>query len=74
MTAYKNDKKVAFHCSGGKGRTGTVAVGTLIELGQASTIDEAEAKAKSIRNVIDLKSPQRESLQKLYRKQEKELT
>lgn len=37
-------------------------------------IDEAEAKAKNIRNVIDLKSPQRESFQKLYRKLEKELT
>ncbi|WP_442600479.1 protein-tyrosine phosphatase family protein [Paenibacillus sp. KN14-4R] len=66
ITAYKNGKKVAFHCGGGKGRTGTVAVGTLIELGQSSTIDEAEAKAKSIRNVINLKAPQRESLQKLY--------
>lgn len=64
--AYKAGKKVAFHCGGGKGRTGTAATGALIELGEAATIEEAEAKAKSIRKVIDLKPAQRESLLKLY--------
>jgi protein-tyrosine phosphatase len=64
--AYHQNKKVAFHCGGGKGRTGTVAAGTLIALGLCQTIDEAEAKAKSIRNVIDIKPSQRESLLKIY--------
>jgi protein-tyrosine phosphatase len=66
VKAYHSGRKVAFHCGAGKGRTGTVAVGTLIALGQESTIDAAEAKAKSIRNIIDIKPVQRESLEKLY--------
>ncbi|MBU8764157.1 dual specificity protein phosphatase family protein [Micrococcus luteus] len=64
--AYQQNKKVAFHCGGGKGRTGTVAAGTLLALGLSDTLDEAEAKAKSIRSVIDIKPSQRESLNKLY--------
>jgi protein-tyrosine phosphatase len=64
--AYQQNKKVAFHCGGGKGRTGTVAAGTLLALGLSDTLDEAEAKVKSIRSVIDIKSSQRESLNKLY--------
>lgn len=66
VTAYNNGKKVAFHCGGGKGRTGTVAAGALIALGQARTVDEAEQKAKSIRNIIDIKPPQKESLYKIF--------
>ncbi|MGK9250732.1 protein-tyrosine phosphatase family protein [Paenibacillus humicus] len=64
--AFHQNKKVAFHCGGGKGRTGTVAAGTLLALGLSDTLDEAEAKAKSIRNIIDIKPSQRESLNKLY--------
>lgn len=64
--AYHQNKKVAFHCGGGKGRTGTVAAGTLLALGLSDTVDEAEIKAKSIRNVIDIRSSQKESLLKLY--------
>lgn len=66
IEAYHQNKKVAFHCGGGKGRTGTVAAGTLLALGLSDTLDEAEAKAKSIRNIIDIKPSQRESLHKLY--------
>jgi protein-tyrosine phosphatase len=66
IKAYKSGKKVAFHCGGGKGRTGTVAAGTLMALGETDTLDEAEAKAKSIRRVIDIKPAQRESLEKLF--------
>jgi protein-tyrosine phosphatase len=28
VDAYKSGRKVAFHCGGGKGRTGAVAIGT----------------------------------------------
>ncbi|SEB93570.1 dual specificity protein phosphatase family protein [Paenibacillus sp. GP183] len=66
VKAYNNGKKVAFHCGGGKGRTGTVAAGTLIELGIAKTIDETEVKAKSIRSIIKIKPDQRESLEKIF--------
>jgi len=64
--AYRQNKKVAFHCGAGKGRTGTVAAGTLLVLGLSNTLDEAEAKAKSIRSIIDIKPSQKESLNKLY--------
>jgi len=66
VLAYHQNKKVAFHCGGGKGRTGTVAVGVLLELGLCKTIDEAEAMAKSIRPVINVKPDQLASLVKLY--------
>lgn len=66
VSAYHQNKKVAFHCGGGKGRTGTVAVGLLLELGICSTIDDAEAMAKSIRPVISIKPEQRVSLLRLY--------
>lgn len=66
VSAYQQNKKVAFHCGGGKGRTGTVAVGVLLELGLCNTIDEAETMAKSIRPVINVKPDQRSSLVKLY--------
>ncbi|MCZ8520845.1 MULTISPECIES: protein-tyrosine phosphatase family protein [Paenibacillus] len=66
VDAYRSGKKVGFHCGGGKGRTGAVAVGTLIALGQASTIEEAERIAKDIRPVINIRPPQREALEKIY--------
>lgn len=66
VAAYHQEKKVAFHCGGGKGRTGTVAVGVLLELGICKTIDEAEAWAKNIRPVINVKPDQRVSLVRLY--------
>jgi protein-tyrosine phosphatase len=55
---------VAFHCGGGKGRTGTVAAGVLLELGLCSTLAEAEAKA--IRPVVNIKPDQRKALEHLY--------
>lgn len=68
VSAYHQNKKVAFHCGGGKGRTGTVAAGVLLELGLCKSIDEAEAMAKNIRPVISIKPDQRASLLKLYSK------
>lgn len=67
VDAYKAGKKVGFHCGGGSGRTGAVAVGALIELGASHNIEEAEALAKSIRPKINIKPPQREALEKLYK-------
>jgi protein-tyrosine phosphatase len=64
--AYHSKKKVAFHCAGGRGRTGAVAAGVLIQLGLASTIEEAEALAKGIREIIDIKPAQKIALNELY--------
>ena len=37
--AYDSGQKVFFHCGGGSNRAGTVAVGTLLALGKADTIE-----------------------------------
>lgn len=66
VAAYRDGRKVAFHCGGGRGRTGAVAAGVLLALGQCQTVAEAEARAKEIRPVINLKPNQRTALQALY--------
>lgn len=66
VDAYNEGKKVAFHCGGGKGRTGTVAYGTLLELGLAESIEDAEQKAKNIRPILNIKPAQRKSLESIY--------
>ncbi|KRE50044.1 dual specificity protein phosphatase family protein [Paenibacillus sp. Soil724D2] len=68
VEAYRGGKKVGFHCGGGKGRTGAVAIGTLLALGMSNTIEEAEKLAQSIRPVVSIKQPQREALEKLFNK------
>jgi len=68
VEAYKSGKKVGFHCGGGKGRTGAVAIGTLITLGISENIEDAEKLAKSIRPVVSIRQPQREALEKLFNK------
>jgi protein-tyrosine phosphatase len=68
VEAYHNGKKVGFHCAGGGGRTGAVAVGTLITLGKSQTIEEAEAIATSIRARVNIKPAQREEIEKLFNK------
>ena len=65
--AYDNDEAIFFHCSGGKNRTGTVAIGLLLELGLAKSIEEAEEKAVSIRSEISVKPEMKETLGRLYR-------
>lgn len=64
--AYRDGKKVAFHCGGGKGRTGTVAYGVLLELGIAGSVADAERKAQAIRPVLNIKPAQRQALETLY--------
>ena len=68
VRAYQAGKKVAFHCGGGKGRTGTVAAGVLISLGLSKTIDEAEQMAQNIRSIIKIKPEQKEALQNIFEK------
>jgi rhodanese-related sulfurtransferase len=65
-TAYHNGKRIGFHCAAGMGRTGTVAIGTLLELGLFETIDEAEHEVQQIRSGVSINSAQREALKKLY--------
>lgn len=64
--AVSAGKTVYFHCSGGRNRTGTVATGLLIELGLASTVEEAEALAKEKRPDINIKPEMRDVLKGFY--------
>jgi protein-tyrosine phosphatase len=66
VSAYNEGKKVYFHCGGGSGRTGTIAVGTLLSLGIAKTIEEAEAMAKEARSKIKVKPEMKDSLKRLF--------
>ena len=63
---YQDGKKVFFHCNTGRGRAGTMAVATLMELRLANTIDEAEAKVKMVRPEIDVKPQLKAALKRIY--------
>lgn len=63
--AYRQGRKVAFHCGGGKGRTGTVAAGILLELGLCSTLAEA-SQGEGYSPVVNIKPDQRKALEHLY--------
>lgn len=66
VDAYQKGHKVAFHCGAGRGRTGTVAAGVLLELKICKTLPEAVELAKSIRPVINIKPIQYQALDLLY--------
>lgn len=66
VSAYKEGKTVYFHCAGGSNRTGTVAIGTLLALGKANTIEEAEVKARAARPKIKVKPALKDTLSRLY--------
>ncbi|MBO1909993.1 dual specificity protein phosphatase family protein [Sporosarcina sp. 6E9] len=67
MNAYHSDKNVFFHCNTGRGRAGTIATATLLELRQADTVDEAEHKAKEIRPQIKVRPQFKEALKRIYK-------
>lgn len=66
VNAYNEGKNVYFHCQGGSNRTGTVAIGTLLALGEAKTIEEAEEIAKAARPKINVKPEMKETLKRIY--------
>ncbi|MDQ0430414.1 thioredoxin reductase (NADPH) [Planomicrobium stackebrandtii] len=66
VDAYNGGKKVYFHCAGGSNRAGTVAVGTLLALGKADTVEEAEAQATAVRPIIMVKPQLKESLKRIF--------
>ncbi|WP_332647453.1 protein-tyrosine phosphatase family protein [Lysinibacillus sp. 54212] len=67
VEAYKAGEKVYFHCGSGGGRAGVMAVATLLELGLAHDLEDAEAKAKEARPAITIRPTMREALEKLYK-------
>lgn len=66
VTAYEEGKKIFFHCAGGSNRTGTVAIGTLLALGEAKTVEEAEQMATNVRPIISVKPELKESLHRIF--------
>lgn len=68
VDAYKDGKNVYFHCNTGRGRAGTIATATLLELGLADSIDEAEQQAKVIQPSINVKPQFKDALKRIYGK------
>lgn len=66
--AYMAGKNVYFHCNTGRGRAGTIATATLLELGLADSVDEAEQKAKEIKPAINIKPQFKDALKRIYEK------
>lgn len=66
VDAYNKGKNVYFHCQGGSNRTGTVAIGTLLTLEKANTIEEAEKIAKIARPKINVKPEMKEALKRIF--------
>ncbi|MCM3441324.1 dual specificity protein phosphatase family protein (plasmid) [Metabacillus halosaccharovorans] len=66
INAYNEGKNVYFHCQGGSNRTGTVAIGTLLALGKAKTIEEAEDIAKTARPKVNVKPEMKETLKRIF--------
>lgn len=63
---YQDGKKIFFHCNSGRGRAGTMAVATLMELRLADTIEEAEARVKMVRPEVDVKPQFKDALKRIY--------
>ncbi|MDF2963675.1 MAG: protein-tyrosine phosphatase [Paenibacillus sp.] len=66
VNAYKAGKPVAFHCAAGRSRAGSVAIGTLLELGISATVEEAEARVQEIRPEVAVHEELKKSLSTLY--------
>src|SRR5690606_12788400 len=68
VEAYKEGKNVYFHCNTGRGRGGTLAAATLLELGKAENVEEAELMTEAIRPETNIKPAFKEALNRLYGK------
>jgi protein-tyrosine phosphatase len=66
VNAYNGGQKIYFHCGGGSNRAGTVAVGTLLSLGTAKTIDEAEGLAMAARPKVNVKPQMKDALKRIF--------
>ena len=67
VKAYEAGEKVYFHCGSGSGRAGVMAVATLLELGMAKSLEEAEALTKEARPKVTIRPNMREALEQLYK-------
>ena len=68
VNAYHAGKNVYFHCNTGRGRAGTIAAATLLELEHAGSVKDAEIKAKEIRPQISIRPQFKDALKRIYEK------
>lgn len=61
-----NGKSIYFHCQGGSGRTGTIAAAVLLEMGRASSVEDAIQQAQRVREKVKVKPEFYTSLSELY--------
>ncbi|MER2089292.1 MAG: dual specificity protein phosphatase family protein [Sporosarcina sp.] len=66
IDAYNQGKNIYFHCNTGRGRAGTIATATLLELSLANSIEEAEELAKEARSNINIKPKFKDALKRIY--------
>jgi len=66
VDAYHSGKNVYFHCNTSRGRAGTIAAATLLELELANSIEDAEQKAKEIRPQINIRPQFKDALKRIY--------
>lgn len=67
VDAYKEGKNIYIHCGSGSGRAGVMSVATLLELGIAENLTDAEAKVKEARPIVNVRPKMKEALEKLYK-------
>lgn len=67
IAAVNDGKKVYFHCGSGGGRAGVMAVATLMELGTAQSLEEAEQKVKETRPTVNIRPNMKAALKHLYK-------
>ena len=68
VDAYHSGKNVYFHCNTGRGRAGTIAAATLLELELANSVEDAEQKAKEVRPQINIRPQLKDALKRIYDK------
>ena len=61
-------KSVYFHCQGGSGRTGTVAAAVLLEMGRASSVEDAIQQVQSVRDSVKVRPEFQQALLDIYEK------
>lgn len=68
VDAYHAGKNIYFHCNTGRGRAGTIAAATLLELEHADSVEDAELKATEIRPQINIRPQFKDALKRIYEK------
>lgn len=67
VEAFEAGKNIYLHCGSGSGRASVMAVATLLELGLASQLEEAEAKVKDARPTANIRPNMKAALEELYK-------